>query len=101
MTLLEFIKEISELKKRNRKLRRDLKKLELAKTEADLQSKLNNGKRYYLLSDPKGNPVPANMYQIKMMQKEGLMFKNVNIKNILEECLYYTNITFNTHYLKP
>ena len=100
MTLYEWLKEKRELRKRNRDLRRDLKRLELAKEEADLQSKLNNGKRYYVLRDPNGKPVPANMYQIKQMIASGYMFKGVNIKNILEECLYFTNITPNTLYLK-
>ncbi len=98
--MFEWFKEKHSLIKRNRELRKDLKRVELAKKEADLQSMLNNGKRFYVLRDWNNKPIPCNMKQIEKLKNEGVMFKNVNIKNILEECLYFTTIKPNQHYLK-
>ena len=79
---IDWYKEVFRLQREKRAKRRAIKLAEL-RHKAD-------GKRYYVLPDWNGNLKALNHLEINELKRQGVMSKNVNIKNLMEEAVYYT-----------
>ena len=69
---------------------RKVRALNTAKRMADRRSKEENGRRYYVLPDHRGDYKILNMGEIKYLQKVGIMNKAVSIYDLLKNAVYFT-----------
>lgn len=67
--------------------RKELRKLRRAKEMALYKAETRN-RRYFVLRDWDGNPIPLNRDEIKLFKKKGLLNKGVNFSNLAQEALF-------------